>query len=379
MAGTDLLDAIDKLYASALEPQRWDEALSAVAQALGAVGVSIIPLGTDGVMRALVSESLKEANDQYQQGWWRHDTPSGRMLAYGMRPGMAATDRLVMREDEIRRDPFYQEFLRSHGIQQTMASLVSLGSGRFVAVAAQRGLGCDLYQNADVDALTRLTPHIQRALTLATSMVEARRLADDLSSAIEQLAWGVVLLDMHGAVRTMNGVAREAIGDGLLYAHGRIQAAMPDTDARLQAAIRAALPGGGLQPVSGVLIRRPSGREPFYAEVAPIRPKLDALEVMAFGDGGAMLLIRSLETGARNVSQHLRDMGLTPAEARLAETLGAGASLRVAADVHSIAYETARSHLRSIFQKLGLNRQSELVALMTRLMSLASRGGSAEG
>lgn len=373
MSGSDLLDAIDKLYAAALEPHRWDEALGAVSHALGAVGVSIIPLGTEGVMRALVSQSLTEANAQYQAGWWRHDTPAARMLSYGMRPGTAATDRLVMREDEIQRDPFYQDFLKSHGIQQTMAGLVSLGAGRLVAVAAQRGLGRELYQNADVEALTRLAPHIQRSLTLATSMVEARRLADDLSGAIAQLAWGVVLLDMHGGVRTMNGVAREAIGDGLTYAHGRIHAALPDTDARLQAAIRAALPASPVPPVSGVLVQRPSGREPYYVEVAPIRPKLDALEVMAFGDGGAMVLIRSLEAGARNVGQHLRDMGLTPAEARLAEALGAGASLRAAADLNAIAYETARSHLRSIFQKLGVRRQSELVAMTTRLMSLASR------
>lgn len=373
MSGLDLLDAIDKLYAAALEPDRWDEALGAVSHALGAIGVSIIPLGTESVMRALASESLAEANAQYQAGWWRHDTPAARIMSHGMRPGTAATDRLVMREDEIQRDPFYQDFLKSHGIQQTMAGLVSLGAGRLVAVAAQRGLGRELYQNEDVEALTRLAPHIQRSLTLATSMVEARRLADDLSGAIAQLAWGVVLLDMHGVVRTMNDIAREAIGDGLSYAHGRIHAALPNTDARLQAAIKSALPGSVLPAAGGVLIIRPSGRAPFYAEVAPIRPKMDALEVMAFGDGGAMVLIRSLEASPRNVGQHLREMGLTPAEARLAETLAGGVSLRAAADLNAIAYETARSHLRSIFQKLGLRRQSELVALATRLMSLASR------
>lgn len=373
MSSSDLLDAIDKLYSAALEPHRWDEALGAVSDSLGAIGVTIVPLGTEGVMRALTSESLVEANAQYQAGWWRYDTPSGRILSHGVRPGTVATDRFVMQEEEIKRDPFYQDFLKSHGIQQSMATLLSLGSGRMVSVAAQRGLGRDPYQSTDVEALAVLAPHIKRALTIATSIVEARRLADDLSGAIEQLAWGVVLLDMHGTVRTLNGVAREAVGDGLSFTHGRIHAALPDTDARLQVAIKAALPGSNLPLAGGVLIPRPSGRDPYYVEVAPIRPRLDALEVMAFGDGGAMLLIRSLEASQRNVSQHLRQMGLTPAEARLAETLAGGVSLRGAADLNTIAYETARSHLRSIFQKLGIRRQSELVALVTRLTSLASR------
>ncbi len=65
--------------------------------------------------------------------------------------------------------------------------------------------------------------------------------------------------------------------------------------------------------------------------------------------------------------------GLTPAEARLSATLGAGEDLHRAADIHSIAYATARQHLKAIFSKTDVRRQSELVALLAQLPS--RRGG----
>jgi DNA-binding CsgD family transcriptional regulator len=56
--------------------------------------------------------------------------------------------------------------------------------------------------------------------------------------------------------------------------------------------------------------------------------------------------------------------GLTPAEARLALQLVAGETLRVAAGKLSITYETARTQVKSIFNKTGTCRQAELVIVI---------------
>jgi DNA-binding CsgD family transcriptional regulator len=63
--------------------------------------------------------------------------------------------------------------------------------------------------------------------------------------------------------------------------------------------------------------------------------------------------------------------GLTKAEARLAVHLVAGETLRFAAVKLSITYETARSQLKSIFNKTGTRRQAELVIVI--LTALPSR------
>jgi DNA-binding CsgD family transcriptional regulator len=56
--------------------------------------------------------------------------------------------------------------------------------------------------------------------------------------------------------------------------------------------------------------------------------------------------------------------GLTPAEARLALHLVAGETLRSAEAKLSITYETARTHLKNIFNKTGTCRQAELVVVL---------------
>src|SRR5262245_41309018 len=61
--------------------------------------------------------------------------------------------------------------------------------------------------------------------------------------------------------------------------------------------------------------------------------------------------------------------GLSPAEARLVALLFAGASLRSCTQALGIKYETARSYLKSVFQKTGTHRQAELVLTVLQATS----------
>ena len=59
-----------------------------------------------------------------------------------------------------------------------------------------------------------------------------------------------------------------------------------------------------------------------------------------------------------------RLFGLTPAEAKLLERLVEGESLKNSAILLDISHNTARSQLRSIFEKTGTNRQAALIRLV---------------
>jgi DNA-binding CsgD family transcriptional regulator len=63
---------------------------------------------------------------------------------------------------------------------------------------------------------------------------------------------------------------------------------------------------------------------------------------------------------------------LTPAEANLATLLARGLSLAQVSDAQHISQHTARAQLKSIFAKMGVSRQAELVRLV--LKSVASLG-----
>jgi DNA-binding CsgD family transcriptional regulator len=70
--------------------------------------------------------------------------------------------------------------------------------------------------------------------------------------------------------------------------------------------------------------------------------------------------------------------GLTPSEARLALHLVAGETLRSAEAKLSMTYETARTHLKSVFQKTGTCRQAELVVVIVTTLPGCVRLGSNE-
>jgi DNA-binding CsgD family transcriptional regulator len=58
---------------------------------------------------------------------------------------------------------------------------------------------------------------------------------------------------------------------------------------------------------------------------------------------------------------------LTPAEARLARSLANGASPDAIAGQLGVRVSTIRSQLKSLFAKLGINRQAQLVAMLASL------------
>ena len=66
-------------------------------------------------------------------------------------------------------------------------------------------------------------------------------------------------------------------------------------------------------------------------------------------------------------------LGLTQAEARVASLLGCGDSPQAVAEALGLSTGTVRNHMKSIYAKLDLTRQSELVALAGRLAGMGQR------
>lgn len=81
------------------------------------------------------------------------------------------------------------------------------------------------------------------------------------------------------------------------------------------------------------------------------------------------MLVIEPESGEPADPAIVRDvLGLTLTEARVAALVGSGLPPRTAAEKLGITEETARTALKRVFSKVGVSRQSELTALLTRLV-----------
>jgi DNA-binding CsgD family transcriptional regulator len=65
---------------------------------------------------------------------------------------------------------------------------------------------------------------------------------------------------------------------------------------------------------------------------------------------------------------------VTPAEARLGVGLADGLSMAEIAERHDVKVQTLRSQLKSLFWKVGVRRQAELVRQLAALQCMAPHG-----
>jgi DNA-binding NarL/FixJ family response regulator len=98
-----------------------------------------------------------------------------------------------------------------------------------------------------------------------------------------------------------------------------------------------------------------------------------SLDRLGVGSSGGLLLIHDLAVERpRSIAMDLQRMGLTSAQARVAELVGLGMSVKQAAEELGIVESTARVQLKAVFARLGISRQSELAILVTKLGALVT-------
>ncbi len=186
------------------------------------------------------------------------------------------------------------------------------------------------------------------------------------SSVMDKLSVGVVVLDLSGHIMNCSPKAEETLAarDGLQIQAGRLRATNAHEDRELQAAIKAATQaaaGGSAPAARGLALTKLSGNRTLGVIVQPT-PDVKS------GRQGATptiaIYIRDPEANADVDSNLVRQRFDLTAEAAVARRLTAGLSLEDAATSLDISRNTARAHLRSIFSKSGITRQTELVRML---------------
>jgi DNA-binding CsgD family transcriptional regulator len=199
-------------------------------------------------------------------------------------------------------------------------------------------------------------------------MVNAQQLASHPTGFAENHD-AALLIDREGHVREASDAARVLLAgaDGLSLAGGRLRASLPGEQARLDAAIVAALNIAAGRPGAAVLVSRPSARRALILRISPfVDPPAP------FDRFRPAALVRIIDPEARpsaTAEHRWRTLyGLTRAEARLVVALlGSEGSLRDASEALGIAHSTARTQLAAVFDKTGTHSQAQLMRLATLL------------
>jgi len=274
----------------------------------------------------------------------------------------AASDSFVPLE-HVRRTDFYGEVLEPWSIGHSAWFSIDDTRKHRVAMSINRSLARGPFTSEELRASLEILPHLKRAMQLR-SLLERHREEQKLAlGVLDQLASGVLIVDNSMHVIFANIVAEEIIGprDVLVMADGTIrprQRELGDTFRRLLESAIAGLPGGSL------LLRRPTPRLPVSALVTPLAGTL-AVSLADRGRIGAAAVFLADPERQEISAGHFRALyKLSPTEARVAWLASRSGGIGSAAKALGIAPETVRTHLKHIYAKTGVNRQSALAHLL---------------
>jgi DNA-binding CsgD family transcriptional regulator len=358
---------IESLYAAAAEPTRWGEALRAVEDLSGAAGavIGFVPIAAgagDGFV--LSGRFSAEQCAEYARNY----APICPRIALGVRrPDLAILyDALVMSEAEIDRDPTYRWFEKSSGVRYYIGANLSDVGGFRVNTSVQRTRAQGHAQAADIALFARLRRHLDQALQLSSvigTLSAERRIG---LQALEALPHGIVAIDVAQNILFANPVAERLLAaqDGLTRVNGGLSA-MRAGDGRAlarllgQAGSNSGARGGWLR------VARPSGRRDYVLFAAPL-----VVDDVLPGARRPRALVAIFDLEARGCIDTAAVQAVfdrTPKEAEVATLLANGQELGVVATRLRMSSETARSHLKMIFRKLEVNRQADVIGLLSAL------------
>lgn len=368
MAEPDPIHLVDRIYDAAFEPEAWPGLLTEIAFAVGGVGGVIVPTsGVDG-MAVICSPGLEEGNAAYERFWWRHDIRVQEFRRKG--PAQAiVSDADFLPEERMRRDPFYQDFLRPQGLGHFLAHVASPGQGRAHALSFQRDIRKGAFERQDRTNLALLGPHVARSIEVSARLRQAARIRHEMAAVVDQIACGAIILDARGNVTFVNKAAQRLMGPAFTVRRGRLACLRTADQRGLDALIASALPTSSTLPQPSVAVARPDEALPILVQAVPIKPATaDRLEQMTLGSGGVLLLVHDLAIPAGAALAHrLTHLGLTAGQARIAEAVGSGKSPRLVAETLGLSEQTVRHVLKTVYDKLDISRQSELAIIVAKL------------
>lgn len=364
--------AVEAIYDAAAVPERWPQALQEIADSFGDVGAIMIYEREDGGIGSICSPGLEAAQRDDDAGeWWRQDIRFSRSIERGaIARHDAVTDRDIASAEEMRTLPFYTQFLRRHGLGWFGGVGISPDPRMSVALSIQRSNQKHAWTEEELDRLSRIGRHVENALRLGIRLINAEASQLALSDALTRVGVGVFMLAGDGRVLFTNPAGEALLGDELIVSSGRLTARAQGPREALHARIRSASLGeaGAVDDPRPILV--PRGQRGILAvHILPVRPAGGGAVETLLATTTAIAVVTSSEASGPADPALVRDLfGLTLAEARLAALVGNGLAPREAGERLGITEATARTTLKRVFQKTGATRQSELAALLARMV-----------
>jgi DNA-binding CsgD family transcriptional regulator len=355
-----ILAAAGDIVASALLDEGWDGALTRFAHVAGARDAVLM---RNTQHRTVVAVATEEAAGTVADFTAGKAPPSSRYARVKADPnGGFRIDHDDYVDAELARDPFYQEFLRPAGVFWHANAILSLGPGDYVELSLKRRVGKTPYRREDAAVLDAALPELRAAARLAKASMDAE--VHGMERLLRHRGETIVRLDRCGRVLPGQAMGETDPGSPLRVVARRLTATSPVYQAGLDHAVELALSPADRTTLA--MLGSPDGRR-WFLQIHPLHGR--TRDIFRAASAVAVLIERERRPDAarRSGSELTGLFGLTDREADVASLLTDGLETAAIARELAISPQTTRTYLKYAFEKIGVGRQAELVALLARL------------
>ena len=371
----NLLDLVGKIYDCAVDPTRWPAVLERVTRLLDGQNAVI---SLNNVAKPQFTLRAQWNVDPEFEAAMLPNYPSYPLLPEVWYSGVDEPISLLSRldEDEVKKSAWYGKTMGAYGYRDAIISLLAKSSAQFGSISIQREMDKPPFDDADLNLMRRLGPHVRRAVLIG-DLLDARAIERDvLSATLEMLTIGVLLTDQAGRIVHANGAAARMLQDGSAAYKDRDTISARDSGSArdLAQAIADAARGTTVDiPRAGIVVplKGSSGHD-LAAWVLPLDGGLRRDLGATFAARVAVFLREIGDVSPLPAELFVRRYGITQAECRVLLLIVQGMTPQEAANALGVSLTTAKTHISRLFDKTGTQRQVDLVRLAMSAMAPAS-------
>jgi DNA-binding CsgD family transcriptional regulator len=358
-------DSLATIYAAPLEPQKWSMVLDDLASMTGSKGGVLLVERNDGWVGWRTSSAL-EPQITHQIESHRDTTKSiinARLKSLNIEEFIA--DHMVFSEAEWLQTPFMYEYGIPNNIKHAVGTFIKLPRGDEILIFCIRAEGEPQYSKKDLNRLNEMRPHLVRAALLATTIGMNR--IDAILFAPDKASLPVFVVDADANIIKTNG--HSAIFSRYFNTRSQniVEYRLKSHDVPFVGSVKQIIHSNSSKSIPiksqdshhAVVHLMPISSH--YSDLFDMKhSSADSFEnkfVLAF-----ITEVKQDKSISASILQYLFD--LTGAESKITADISKGLTIDEIAAKGSLSKETVRTHLKNVFSKTGVNKQSQLVALV---------------
>ena len=356
---------VDRIYAAVGREDGWQAILAEFRELTGARSGCFVASdqGTPGGNVACFQAIDPDWITAYNNHFHRYDPSPAILSRY---PGRVLEDHVVAAPHYLPSTDghiFFHEVMRPQEFRHTLGLGLGSGPGWEAGLILQRSERQGPFSPDAIHALSGLAGPLRHALELHARIIHGGGHGVGWLRILENTPLGAAVLNHDGRPRLVNDRGQAILAENpalRLDRHG-IRATDQRDDPALQRLVGVALAGGTGEVAEKLVLRGPKPAGNLLVEATPLEIPDPADPLSVCAPRGILWFQPTHSRPGRSAADLCHDLDLPRAEGELLALLIQGHSLAEASQLRGTRYETARTQLKALMTRLGVNRQTDLL------------------